>query len=434
MIIDFSIQNFGSVKDKQTLSFEADKSVSLEDFYVIKSGKYRLLKLALIYGANASGKTTILNALEFLSELIKAPNQKKTDQLKFAPYLFDESTAKKNSILSVNFIEQGIHYFYKIEFNNKYISREELYFYSPKKAQVYIRTTDVKKQLTKITFGSKVKISKVAEEALIANTLWNNSVLAGFFRTNVDTKEIKRAADWFETFLKALIKPNSDLTQLSSHIIIDEELWKIRKEDIIGILNKADFNISDIEVNKEDRDLPEHLMKYLEKRNLSDEFIDEVKNKMKLKFDLLFKHSVNGKSYSLPFLSESRGTQRYFGLAGILALLIKDSSLVTIDELESSLHPDLYMHFILSFLTNSKESQLIATTHNREILDHKDVFRNDAIWFTDKSSGATELYSLADFDSSVVRDTSNVYNAYKIGKLGAVPHLSDYYIELSNEN
>jgi len=77
---------------------------------------------------------------------------------------------------------------------------------------------------------------------------------------------------------------------------------------------------------------------------------------------------------------------------------------------------------------------MIATTHNREILNNKDIFRNDAIWFTDKSKdSATELYSLADFDSSVIRDTSNVYNAYKIGKLGAVPNLGDYYIDVDDE-
>ena len=85
-------------------------------------------------------------------------------------------------------------------------------------------------------------------------------------------------------------------------------------------------------------------------------------------------------------------------------------------------------------MINSKKSQLIATTHNREILNNKDIFRNDSIWFTNKNeSCATELYSLSDFDSSIIRDTSNVYNAYKIGKLGGVPNLGDYYIDLDNE-
>ena len=109
--------------------------------------------------------------------------------------------------------------------------------------------------------------------------------------------------------------------------------------------------------------------------------------------------------------------------------------LLPIDELESSLHPDLFNHFLLTYLVNGKKnSQLIATTHNREILNNRDLFRDDAIWFTDKNEdSATELYSLADFDSSVVRDTSNVLNAYKSGKLGGVPNLGDYYIDMGDE-
>ena len=90
MIVNFSVQNFGSIKDKQILSFEADKSTHLEDHYVIKANSgLRLLKLALIYGANASGKTTILKALDFLREIVLEPAKKKTDTLEFNHFLFD---------------------------------------------------------------------------------------------------------------------------------------------------------------------------------------------------------------------------------------------------------------------------------------------------------------------------------------------------------
>jgi AAA15 family ATPase/GTPase len=87
MIINFAIQNFGSVKDKQTLSFEANKTEHLEDTYIINVGGMRLLKLILIYGSNASGKTTILKALDFLRDIVIMPNDKKTDELDFEPFL-----------------------------------------------------------------------------------------------------------------------------------------------------------------------------------------------------------------------------------------------------------------------------------------------------------------------------------------------------------
>jgi len=151
--------------------------------------------------------------------------------------------------------------------------------------------------------------------------------------------------------------------------------------------------------------------------------------------DLEFEHTVGNSRYLLPFEKESQGTQRYYGFAGILSLLIENSILFPIDELESSLHPDLFQHFLLSFLVNSQKSQLIATTHNREILNDKDIFRNDVIWITDKDNEdcATELYSLADFDTKVIRDTTNILNAYKLGKLGGTPNLGSYYININDE-
>ncbi len=116
MIINFSIQNFGSVKDKQTLTFEADKSDHLENSYIIHTNGLRLLKIALIYGANASGKTTILKALEFLRDLVLEPETKKTDELDFQPFLFDSETPNQNSIISIEFIANDTKYFYEVEF------------------------------------------------------------------------------------------------------------------------------------------------------------------------------------------------------------------------------------------------------------------------------------------------------------------------------
>ena len=109
--------------------------------------------------------------------------------------------------------------------------------------------------------------------------------------------------------------------------------------------------------------------------------------------------------------------------------MLESAVVFTIDELEASLHPDLLKHFLLLFLVNVKKSQLIATTHYRELLMEKDMLREDVIWFTEKKkTGGIDLYALSDFDSSVIRDTSSIFNAYKSGKLGAAPAVSDYYI------
>lgn len=434
MIINFSVQNFCSIKDKQTLSFEADKSQYLEDYFILNSiDGIRLLKLGLIYGANASGKTSILKALDFLRDLVLQPEEKKTDDLKFNPFLFDTKTPNLPTLLSIDFVQNKIRYFYEIEFSKKSILKEELFFYNPSKASVFKRITDTEKQFSEIKFGSKISIDKSFKKTLESNTLWNNTVLGGFLKTNINLKELKEVTDWFSNYLKPIVLAT---TELDGYVTSEIESAAINKDDVVSILKKADFNISDIIINKEEKDIPHGLIDFLEKNvKASDNKIKELKSKGKItSIDIELEHTVNKKKYKLPFELESQGTQRYFGMAGLLSLLLRGAIAIPIDELESSLHPDLFTHFLLSFLINSKSSQLIATTHNREILNNKDIFRNDSIWFTNKNENcATELYSLSDFDSSVIRDTSNIYNAYKIGKLGGVPNLGDYYIDLSNE-
>lgn len=431
MIINFSVQNFGSIKEKQTLSFEADKTTHLEEAYVMNFGGQRILKLALIYGANASGKTTILKALDFLRNLVLEPERKKNFELEFNPFLFDPNTPNQNTIISIEFFQNGIKYFYEVEFIKKAIVSEVLYFYQPNKANVFKRKTNLINQFTEITFGSKISTDKVFEKTLEANTLWNNTVLGGYLKTNIDLKELQEVVDWFENCLNPLIHTRTELEGLVTSRIDNNE---ISKWDVLTLLKKADFNISDIIVKEEERDIPEDFIEFLKKKLKPESHeIRQLEEKgMLTTLNIEFEHNVNNIKYTLPLELESHGTRRYYGFAGLLALLVKKSTAFSIDELEASLHPDLYLHFILSFLLNSKSSQLIATTHNREILDNKDIFRNDAIWFTDKQeSCSTELYSLADFDSSVVRNTTNILNAYKSGKLSGAPNLGDTFLDLS---
>ena len=412
MIVNFNIQNFGSIKDKQTLSFEADASKHLEDTYVVHTAGKRLLKLALIYGANASGKTTVLKALDFLRDLVVNPKEKKTDILNFSPYLFDANTPEQPTQLSIEFVHEEVCYQYEIAFTRQAIISEALYIDTFERVLVYSRTTDIAEQLTKISFGDKITLEKSALQVLELNTLWNNTVLGGFLKTNINLEEFRRVADWFRNYLKPIVAPDTKLDTYITNKIDDE---KITKEEILEILKKADFNISDMIIRKKEEIVPEDLLRFF-------------KGQIEIKGRIIFQHKVDNVLYNLPMDQESEGTKRFYGFAGLLALLIKTPTIFLIDELESSLHPDLYTHFLLSFLQNAQHSQLIATTHNRELLGDTDIFRNDVIWFTNKGEDcATELYSLADFDTSAIK---NILNAYKIGKFSGVPRLSDTFINL----
>lgn len=433
MLANFSVQNFRSIKNKVTLSFEATKTDELEDYYILtpKEG-VRLLKLGLIYGANASGKTNLLRSLDFLRDLILEPIGKKTGTFDFKPFLFDENTPKENTIFEVEFFQNTVRYVYYLELNKNSIVLEKLDFYNPNKALVFKRITDAEKQLTHIEFGSKIGIKKIQKDTLEANTLWNNTVLGGFLKTNIEAFELSEVIDWFRNNMKPIIKPRTDLAAYVSEKV---DLNEINKDVILEVLKKADFNISDIIIKTDEQDVTPDFLNFLSKNlSVSQEEIKKIKDKGKVEgMEVSIEHVVNnGNTFELPFEDESAGTQRYYEFGGLLDMMIRNQSVFSIDEFESSLHPDLLKHFLLSFLVNSKDSQLVATTHLRELLMEKDIFRNDTIWFTEKKEdGSTDLFSLDDFDSSVVRNTSSVYNAYKAGKLGATPNLSDYYLDLN---
>jgi AAA15 family ATPase/GTPase len=430
MLLSFSVENFSSIKEKQTLSFIANKSDHLENAYVIKKKGIRILKMIMIYGANASGKSNILKALDFLKTIVIHPKNKKDEKLEYEPFLFDNKTIDNPTKFSIEFLINDIRYLYEVSFNKYYILNETLYFHNPNKALIFERKTNLKKELSEIEFGSKIKIDNTTKERLETNLLINNTVLGTFLKTNVEIKEIKEVVEWFKFNLKVLISPEVNLKTQIARIIEKDELLK---KYVILILKKADFQISDIVIKRKQKEFPDILLESLfnvmdiKNRGIVEKLFEKGGYKP---LEIKFTHSVKKEKFDLPYELESEGTKRFFELAGLLALSIKNSTIFPIDELESSLHPDLFRQFILMFLMNTKNSQIIATTHNREILKEKDLFREDAIWFTEKDeNSSTQLYSLADFHSSVVRDTSNVFNAYKIGKLGAIPNLGDYYID-----
>lgn len=426
MIIDFSVRNFRSIKETQTLSFEASKSKHLEKYYVMEVGKYRLLKVALLYGANASGKTNILRALQMLYSLVKEPVENKNETIDYETFRFDLAFPKDDTEMEIDFIHNNVRYDYELKFNNQCIVGEKLFNYSPGKSLVFERTTDTNKQLAKISFGSKIKVERNDLRNLSFTTLWNNTVLAGFSKSNVDIPQLQAVLEWFNTTLMPVVFPRTDLTNFVSDQV---EKHYISKDRLVELLNKADFGIDDIVYEYKEEDVPDDLRNML----LNDVAVPEhIKSKLKKTGtlslgEIFFVHTVSGANYRLPLQEESRGTQRYYGLGGLMLLLTEHNSVLAIDELEESLHPDLYQHFLFSYLKNSRQSQLIVTTHNRELLNDRDLFRKDAIWMTDRRNKEqmTDLYSLDSFDSSVVRDTTNVYNAYRIGKLGGVPIVND---------
>jgi AAA15 family ATPase/GTPase len=430
MIINFSVENFLSINEKITLSFEPVKyrdEKSLENSYIYKSKSgIEILKLAIIYGANASGKTNILKALGFLRDfIINPPIFRLIEGTKVIPFKFTEEG--KNSKFEIEFLFEDKKYYYYLELDKKRVILEKLYSFNPKKSLVFSRFLENDK--IKIKFGSKVKLSKLEKDKILLETLDNRSILTSFLEVNIKIPEVENTIKWFLNNLKPIIFPHSDLKSWAT-----EQYYKgkVNKDIVLQILKKADFNITYIKINREEKELDDKDKEILELVNKllikEGENVDLIKKTKILEEKFLFGHNINGKIYYLDYEDESAGTQRFFQFAVLLDLMMKNSLIIPIDEIEASLHPDLVEFFLKMFLANTTNSQLILTTHYRELLQNKDWLRRDVIWFTEKKveDNSTDLFSLTDFKSDVIRNTTSIYNAYKKGILGAVPYFDSY--------
>lgn len=430
MIVDFTISNFRSIKEPQTLSFEATDDTHLEDYFVVKKGKYRLLKMASILGANASGKSNIIRAYTLFPNLVLNPCENKNDIIPFDNFALDENTKAQDSEIIVNFICGEAKYHYEICFNNKMVCHEILRCqpFEKREHKVFERNTDRSTLVSSIVTGSGYKSAEI--QRLTTNLLHNRTVFGAYQKSNVNIPWMKTIVDWIDNYCMPIVKTSEQrLSKFTSKNITNN---KISKSQVAGLLHKADIGINDFSIKKEENTIPPEIIDRIQKDpDAPIELKERIeRNPTSVDFEVVMMHQGSQADVPFDFDEESRGTQRYYELAGVLLRLINEPHIVAVDELEFSMHPDLYEHFIVTFLTNAKESQLMFTTHMREFLADRGLFRDDSVWFTQKSElGATELYSLADFGTDVLRKVNSRYNAYRSGRLGAVPHLGDTFVE-----
>ena len=165
----------------------------------------------MLYGPNASGKSTILKAIDFLRKLVLNPAKSKSEGLEFEPFLFDSNTPKQNSEIELDFLVNGQRYNYLVEFNKKAIVKEKLHRIDKRKSLFLLRVTDSDKQFTKI---DKSHLKNGKTKILESFTLWNNTVLGAFSKTNIDDYTLKSIYNWFNQELMEVFSSETDLTNL----------------------------------------------------------------------------------------------------------------------------------------------------------------------------------------------------------------------------
>lgn len=424
MILELKITNFLSFKNEVTFSFEATSDKTLEDYYVAQQEDgTRILKMAMVYGANASGKSNLIEAFDFLNNFIHNIPEEKETETPFVPFMFGE-TAKQPGQFELLFYVNGKKHRYQLIIDGNTVFEEKLYTYpGTQPATVFNRYYNAKKKISVVEFGPKIKISAQALEAIQLKTLKNMSVFAAYSQVNISLDELEQVSNWFDEQFLHSIDPYTDLTSFSDHAIQNSE--KVKKH-ALQFLKEADFNITDVLFEDRIKKLPEEMLRFFETAPISEEERARIKKEKALHVEeTIFTHKITDKGnqelYSMPENRQSKGTIRYYGLSAPFFHAIESNAFLPIDEIGSALHPLLVMHFLREFLKKSTQAQLLFTTHNMSLLNEKEMLRKDAIWFTEKQEdGTTELFSLADFN---FRKELSFYNAYKLGKFGGVPEL-----------
>lgn len=416
MIHSISIRNFLSFKDWVTLSFEASHEQSLESYHVVEVAKgVRLLKLGIAFGANASGKSNLLRAFEFLKDFWFNVKDGKNQETGVLQFLLDSRTPKEPSEFKLTFYVGDTRYVYSLQLDEHQVLKERMDYY-PGIQPANIVNRDATHSVSHVEFGRKIKLNRLEQKEINIKCLPNMSFIAAYNQVNANVPELDRVLSWMQHQYMNMIGPNSRLTELAGNAVIENNAMV---GEILNYLKEADFNISGFMTKDKKKLLPENV-------------IGESSGKYEhdphtLTRDIGFYHRIRDASgregeFHLEMSMQSEGTLRMFGLAVVITDALNKGAFLCIDELESKLHPKLIEFVIEKFLKISDRSQLLVATHYDGLLEEDDLLRKDNIWFTEKlEDGSTHLYSLSDFKA--VNRIGSIQKAYKYGRFGAIPNL-----------
>ena len=426
MLIQFSVKNFTAFKNKATLSLIAsnyDKE-TLEQSNVAYLEKFdlRLLKSAVIYGANASGKSKLIEALFFMKNLVisSSNESQKGDKIKVEPFKLNTDTEGESSEFEVLFYLKNILYRYGFEVDKNEIVSEwlfqknlrkevEIFYRSFQKFDVHSRSFSKGKAI--------IKKGLIRENALLVSA-------AAQFNDETSISIIK----WFKE-LKIISGLREDGF---SGYTMNKTNDPLSKEKIVELVKVADLGIQDIKLKYLDiNNLPENMPSGIKDKIIKEsteenkEFYTDVLT-FHRKYDSL-KNRVGIVNFELGE-EESSGTRKFLYLTGPILDVLDNGYTLFVDELDSKLHPNLVCKIVSLFNDpeiNKKNAQLVFNTHDTNLLSSK-LFRRDQIWFAEKNKyGESSLYSLSDFKSEV-RKTEAFEENYLRGKYGAIPILGNF--------
>jgi len=406
MLLEFRVGNFRSIRDVQTLSLVASSDKEHSDTHLEATGiptSPNSVKSAVIYGANASGKTSLLMALDYMRTVVAQsatfiqPGQTYNVQR----FKLDNSYEGKPSSFEITFLHDGLRYEYAFQMTQARFLSEYLFVYkTARPTLIFSREFDGSKDIyefgTYLTGPKKLWEESTRNNALFLSTAaqLNSELLSPIFK-------------WL-TFNVVFLPAQAMIsTDFSTALLTTEK----GKEKVQTFMAAADISIDEISTAQR-KGVHVQFNPTVAPHTIQEEREFKVP---------VFKHTAPKGSATFELTDESTGTQRLFSLAAPVLDVLRDGRILLVDELDASLHPLLVRQLIAMFHNNQinqKNAQLIFTTHDTTLLDQS-IFRRDQVWFTEKDADqATNLYPLTDFSP---RKNEAIEKGYLMGRYGAVP-------------
>ncbi|MCB9234132.1 MAG: ATP-binding protein [Bacteroidia bacterium] len=425
MLIEFNIENFLSFKDFTTLSMVASKPFKehMESHVISLGTSIDLLKSAVIYGNNASGKSNLLEALGFMKAMVLnsfrdallEENEKRFPLEKFA---LNTQSLKDSSFFEVSFIQNKVKYRYGFEIDYNLVVAEWLFHSTTKEVYLFKRNRQ-EIEINKSAFNEALgKEEDIKENVLFLSLL---ATLGKPLSTQI--------VEWFKKV--NFINGNHDL----GHKLYTIERLKSDKTFLGWVLRfLRELEISNISTIEED--FSEINIENLKEKEKDEEIlnlltsINKIQSRQRKRDQIVTFHRIYDENNilvdTIPFnfdTQESEGTKKLLYLLGPWFDTLQNGKILVIDELDSRLHSQLTLRLIDFFHQfNFSNAQLVFAAHDVALLN-KETFRRDQIWFVEKNQfGASELYSLGGFKTDTVRNKSAFDKNYLEGKFGAIPY------------
>ena len=399
MIIEFTVGNFLSFKEKRTISFEARGGVSelKDNFFPFE--KQKLLRSVVLYGANSSGKSNLIKAFERMKNcVLNSVRLNETDNLSFSPFLLAAETENQPTFFEVILSIENQTFRYGFEYNLTKIINEWLFEVQKTKEKVlFVRTLE------------GIAVADNFEEGKDKEKITNDNRLFVSLVAQLGGETSKNILLWFDRFcnivsgIENIKYKDISLEILNKNTKIFNTSLKLFKDLQLG------FNNIEIAEDKENKRL----------------ILNTFHNKYNAKGDIVSQNVWDNR------LNESEGTKKIIDFAGMIFDTLQFGKMLIIDELDSKLHPLITMQIIQLFNNpeiNQNNAQLLFATHDTNLLS-TDIFRRDQVWFTEKdNTEQTDLYSLDDFvfaDGTKVRKDANLEKNYIAGRYGAIPYITN---------